>query len=350
MLPSIALQLFREQYGYIACRQLAETLTRNDRRRVYRHPDVERVNSRILRHLAVPSSLCGQLIAPVLDAGPGTVLWGSSASLLFGFGRDRDPLVHVARLLHSAPNPLGRVHRLVTLEPVDVTDHLGVPVARAERVILALAEAATRDWKPTRFKHTELTDVQVLAPVIAHMAKVLDHAWSMGLIDGERIHDLCERMRGHGQAGIVVLRELLRTRPPDYIPPESGLEIRFEEIIGFLVSELDRQVEVFDAEGLIGRVDYHAKELPLVFEINGERFHTSLTDRAEDEARYRRILVTGRSVVVLWEYDVWQRSKQVRQVVTDRLRLRDPVPTLHRPTMAPWQLLPESASQRDLCA
>jgi len=130
-----------------------------------------------------------------------------------------------------------------------------------------------------------------------------------------------------------------RVRPPDYLPPESGLEARFEEVIALHRHAFRRQVELFDDRGLIGRVDYLAIRRPLVVEVNSERFHTSRTDRAADDDRYERLLASGRSVLVIWEYDVWHRAGQVRRAVASCLTSTDPHPTVHRPTPPPWELL-----------
>ena len=338
MLPSVAVELFHHQHGLLAKRQLLDRLSPSDRRRVYRHPEVEHLSTRVVRHRVAPRSLGAQLIGPVLDALP-AVLWDASGARWYGFGRDSDPVVQVARVGNGVPGALGRVHRLVDLCEDDVTDHHGVPIARAERVILGLAAAATREWKPTRFRNSGLTEVEALLPVVRRMAPVLDHAWGMGFIDGRRIHAMADRMGGHGQAGIIVLRELLRVRPPDYLPPESGLEARFEEVIALHRHAFRRQVELFDDRGLIGRVDYLAIRRPLVVEVNSERFHTSRTDRAADDDRYERLLASGRSVLVIWEYDVWHRAGQVRRAVASCLTSTDPHPTVHRPTPPPWELL-----------
>jgi very-short-patch-repair endonuclease len=165
---------------------------------------------------------------------------------------------------------------------------------------------------------------------------LLDHAWRQRLIDGPYLHDLASRSGGRGRSGIVVLRQVLDTRPPDYRPAGSRLEERFEEIVSPVVrSELRRQVTV-DVEPVIRTVDHRLDRWPLIVEVNGEAWHTSLTDRAADAERYERMLELGFSVVVFWEYDVWHDHATVRRSLDHLLLNPDPVPTLHRPTPAPW--------------
>ena len=196
-----------------------------------------------------------QLILPVLDA-PESVLWGRSGALWWGFGPDRDYPVHVGRVGATVHNALGRVHRLTTLDPIDVTVHRGIPIMRPERIILALAADETRQICPSRYRgRRDLSDEIVLAPAIHKMAAMLDHAWRLRIIDGPFLHAMYERLRGKGQAGTIVLREILATRPPDYVPTDSRLEARFEEIIAPSHRRLRRRVEIDDAVGRIGRVD-----------------------------------------------------------------------------------------------
>lgn len=344
-LPSPVLELFEQQHGLLARVQARALLDRNERRSLYRHGDVDHITTRVLRHRACPYGLGTRLCAPVLDALPGACLWERSAALWWGFGRDRSPVVHVARRSRPEPDAIGRLHRISDLDPLDVVLHDGIPTARPERTILSLAATETRKYRPSRLPDRRGgEDVILLTPAIRTIERILDHAWSLGLIDGEFIHDLLERQAVQGRNGIVVLREALRRRPPDYLPPESGAERRFEELLMDLVDQFQRQVEIEDPEGLIGRVDYLARRWPLVVEINGEFGHTSLSDRASDDVRYERLLSAGYSVLVLWQYDVWQRGDQVRRIVGRVLSRPDERPTLHRPTPAPWELLTDRGS------
>ena len=341
MLPPRVLDLFAVQYGHVAKEQLRNELTNAERKQVYRHPEVERVTSRVLHHRATGPSLGAQLILPVLHAAPGGRLWDVSAALWWGFGRDRAPVVHVARHRYPVPDPIGRVHYVSDLDPEDTCTHRGIPIARPERVILGIAATETHLAHPTaRVRRRDGQEyLDALWPAITRTELVLEHAWRLGLIDGNYIHKLCERESGRGHAGIVVLRALLKTRPPDHRPTESGLELRFESTIGAAASQLERQITVDDGEGRIGRVDYMATKRPLVFEINGEAFHTSTIDRDRDERRYERLIACGLSVVVLWQYDVWHDAGRVAEIVRHFLMTDLGPPQLYRPTSAPWELL-----------
>ena len=324
MLPENVLHLLRTQAGVVGRHQLLEIEPcRNMRRRVSRDPQLEPITERVWRHRAVPPSRSQSVFIALLDVGPGGILWGKSGSTLWGFGRHRLLPAHVGvPRRHVKHAGIAQVHVIGTLDPRDRTRHLDIPVARPESVVLWLAGALTH-----RFGHEIAAERTAVA---------LDQAWRQRLIDGPFIHDLAARSGGRGRSGIVVLRQLLETRPPEYQPAGSRLEERFEEIVSPEVRRrLRRQVTV-DVEPVIRTVDYQVDGRPLVVEINGEAWHTSLTDRAADDQRYARLLDLGLSVVVFWEYDIWHDPATVRRSMDHVLRCPDTEPKLHRPTPAPW--------------
>lgn len=325
MLPPFVVDLLRRQHGLAGVHQIrASEPNPAARRAIYRHPDLERRSSRVIRHRAVPESREQDILAGVLDAGPGAVLWGKPGACHWGFSRFRVLPPHVAVLRRSIEGDhLAQLHRVRHLGDDERTSHLGIPIARPETIVLWLLGMWTH-----RLGHE----------IAAERGAVdLDQAWRQRLIDGPFIHELAERSGGKGRSGIVVLRTLLEKRPPDYRPAGSRLEERFEEGIGEHASRrLDRQVTV-DAEKAVRTVDYRVRSMPHVIEINGEAFHSSLTDRANDERRYARLLDLGYSVMVLWEYDIWHDIRTVRRAVDPYSRVPDAEPTLHRPTKAPWE-------------
>ena len=325
MLPPFLTGLLQAQHGLVALHQIrAEEPNENARRALRRHPDLRRASPRVLRHRAVPRSREQDILLGVLDAGPGALLWGKPGACLWGFSRFRllPPHVVVTRRTPLA-DPVAQLHRVRHLGDDERSVHLDVPVARPETIILWLLGMWTH-----RFGHE----------IAAERGAVdLDQAWRQRLIDGDFIHELAARSGGKGRSGIVVLRSLLQKRPPDYQPAGSRLEERFEELVGeTLADRLDRQVTV-DVEKAVRTVDFRVHDEPRIIEINGEAFHTSLTDRANDLERYARLLEMGYSVMVLWEYDIWHDAHTVRRVVDRYVRHPDATPRLHRPTKAPWE-------------
>lgn len=325
MLPEPIVDLLRVQFGLIGRHQVRQVEpSRNARRTVYAHPDLEPVTSRVLRHRIAPPCSDQAVMATVLDSGPGALLWSKSAATHWGFGRYRLLPAHVAvRRVRRGGDRLGQAHVITSLEDCDRVVHHDIPVARPEVTVLWLAGMLTH-----RFGHEVAFE---------RTAVVLDHAWRQRLIDGDYIHQLAARSGGRGRSGIVVLRQALETRPPGYQPAGSRLEERFEDLLPHrLQTLLERQVTV-DTNPVIRTVDYRVKGRPMIIEINGEAFHTSLTDRGADQARYERLLALGFSVIVFWEYDIWHDAPTVRQATASILDRNDRAPTLHRPTRSPWE-------------
>lgn len=325
MLCEQVLHLLRLQRGLIASRQLCVAEPdKYRRRRMYERAEFEWATPRVLRHRATAWSVEQELMLGVLDAGRGARLWGKSAASHWGFSRFRRLPAHVGvpRGARTASR-LPQIHVLRLLADGDLVTHDDIPIARPECVVLWLAGMWTH-----RFGH-EVAKVRV--------DRALDQAWRQGLIDGPFIHHLAERSGGRGRSGIVVLRESLAERPIDYQPAGSGLEERFEEIVPLAVRALLRRQVTVDWEPVVRTVDFELTSWPLIVEINGEAFHTSLTDRAADAERYERLLDLGYSVAVFWEYDIWHDAESVNAAMRHLARTPDRIPSLHRPTKAPWQ-------------
>lgn len=326
MLPDFVIDLLRSQSGAVARHQIrAVEPDRQRRRSIYDDPQIELVTPRVLRHRAVPPSTDQSLMVGVLDAGPRAFVWSRSAATKWGFGRERLLPPHVAvprRCRADVGGRFAQIHVIGTIEDRDHTTLDGIPIARPEIVILWLAGALTH-----RYGHEIARD---------RLGVIVDQSWRQRLVDGPFLHSVADRSGGKGRSGIVVLRQVLESRPPDYQPAGSRLEERFEEVVGPAVSaNLERQVTV-DATPIIRTVDYRLRAWPLIVEINGEAFHSSVTDRAADEERYERLLELGFSVAVFWEYDVWFDPGAIRTSLGQLTRRPDAEPTLHRPTKAPW--------------
>lgn len=328
MLPGSALDLFARQHALVARHQLRDHCTEVERRRLARHRDIERMGPRVLRHRAGVVDLGQQLLLPVLDAGRDALLWGRAATHWWGFGRFRAFPVHVTRPRNGTRAPhIGIVHVTKHLDPaLDRTVHRGIPIARPERLILWLARVDTE-----RYGH----EVGAL-----RLERTLDHAWREQLIDGRRLHDLAARCAGKGNSGIVILRELLESRPPDYRPTDSNLEKRWEEAVGALARSFRRQV-VLGGDSPIGRFDQVHRNRPLVVEIHSEKFHTMPSDIADDQVRAERLVAAGYGVVIYWEYDIWHDAPTVRRSL-QQILARPHEARIHRPTRAPHLQLPNA--------
>jgi very-short-patch-repair endonuclease len=76
-----------------------------------------------------------------------------------------------------------------------------------------------------------------------------------------------------------------------------------------------RQVDSGSADHWTGRVDFRHVELPLVIEVQSERYHSALVDRSADVARIRGLRAAGFIVVEIWDTEVWSTPWTVVQKV-----------------------------------
>jgi very-short-patch-repair endonuclease len=141
--------------------------------------------------------------------------------------------------------------------------------------------------------------------------RACDNALAMGLVSGQTLHALLDELAEHGRNGITVMREILAERPHDYVPPASGLERRFARILEEAGEEpMRRQVDV-GGEGWVGRVDFADPSLPLLVEINSERYHSALLDRLADQARYEALRAVGFTVLAFWDTEICHEPQRV---------------------------------------
>jgi very-short-patch-repair endonuclease len=121
----------------------------------------------------------------------------------------------------------------------------------------------------------------------------------------QRRSRVCDELSEHGRDGMKVMREVLVDRPIGYVPPESNLEARVQQLaVDHGLPEMRRQVELGGREWL-GRVDFVAVDLPLVVFVDGERWHSSVLDRAADAKQQTGLEAAGFVVVRVLEHEVW---------------------------------------------
>lgn len=189
-------------------------------------------------------------------------------------GRTRFPL--------ARGDATGIVHHSTVIPEWCRKVHRGIPIVSPALVILQLAGSIGKD----------------------RVSRALDNAWSLRLLDGQTIDALLLRLGRRGRNGVTVLRQLRRQRPDPWVPPASNIEARFGDLAERNGLKFRRQVDV-GTEEWSGRVDFLADDLPLIVEILSERFHTSLADRADYEARRDRHAQMGFLVVEAWDHEIF---------------------------------------------
>ena len=196
-------------------------------------------------------------------------------------------------------------------------DHRHEPMLLPEHHVVVL------DGIPTQVPARALFDVAgtqrrgaELPWFVERMERMVDNAWSASLVSGATLHAMLGELAQRGRAGIRVMRQVLSTRGLDYIPPASNLEARVIKILADGgMPPMRRQVNTGDGEGWIGRVDLRDPELPLVVEVQSERFHSSQIDRQLDARRIERLERAGLVAVQVNDIQVWHRPSEVLQAV-----------------------------------
>jgi very-short-patch-repair endonuclease len=233
-----------------------------------------------------------RVMAAVLDGGTGSGLARTSAFALWGLPGFRLEPAHVVRprARRGVDAQLGVAHVSRTLTADHLVELYGVPVCTPARALVDLAGEVP----------------------YGRLETICDRAWSRRLLTGIGLHEIVRELGGRGRKGMANLRRLVEERPLDYRPPESNLEARVAEVLkSAFEPPLERQVDVGDDDDWLGRVDYLDRELCIVFEVQSDLFHTSVSDRARDMARRARLEAAGWLVVEIPEFDVWHRPDRL---------------------------------------
>jgi len=269
-----------------------------------------KLGTRVLRVAGCPGSEAMDAMAAVLDAGPGAALSHLSGARWWGLPGYLLQPVHIstARRSDLITAPLGVVHRIRALSDHHSTILRGVPVVRPE--LLALQLCAT------------------LHPARAERA--LDNMWSMRLLSGPSTRRVLDEVAASGVRGVTVLRALLDERGSTYVPPASGLEARFAQILREAGrAPMERQVDLGDQESWCGRVDFadrsEARHRALM-EVDSELYHSALVDVAADRRRQVRLERAGFVVGRVTDLQVFHCPREVLAAVDEtrrRARLLD---------------------------
>lgn len=298
------LAIAEAQEGLVTCADArALGLTASARKHLVSSGAFERASVRVLRRTGSPRTTKQRVLLAVLDAGPGAYLSDGPAVAWWGLpGFDLTRLQVIRpRGVTSTSSSLARIREVKHIQAEHVTVLDGVPVVRPERAFIDICATA----HPGR------------------AARMLDNAWSRGLLSGASARQVLDELAASGRNGIALARQLLDERPDTYVPPASGFEARFAQILADAgLAPMRRQVDS-GGERWTGRVDFRAVDLPLVVECQSERYHASLSDRADDARRRSQLEADGFVVVEVWDVDVWHHPDAVIQrVLAARLAAR----------------------------
>jgi very-short-patch-repair endonuclease len=296
--PREWVELAERQHGVVGRAQLRELgMTSDAVRHAVSRGRLRWISRRVLRVVGSADTPHQRAMAAVLDASDAAVALASAVSLWGVPGWRLEP-VHVLtdRRPHRGTPHLGIVHSTVRLDPSHVTVVDRIPVTTPARTLLDLS------LRLRPFKLEDLCDDLLRRRIMSVQSF---HAV---------VADLPE---SGGPTGWAVLRRLATERGPGFVPTGSKLERRFEVILERAGdAPFERQVDLGDDEGWIGRVDFADRNLKVVVEVQGETFHSSLSDRRRDAERFRRLRAAGWIVVEIAEDEIFRRP----ELVIERVR------------------------------
>jgi len=253
----------------------------------------ELATPRVLRRSGSRRTFMQRCMIAALDVGG--VICGETALALWripGFAR-RAP-IRVMRVRNRVNRPTSLpgviIHEVRVLPPDQCLRLDEIPIVSPSRAIYDIA-----------YRHN-----------FEKVKRALTNGWGMGLITGKRIHDVGKTWLKRGRAGTVAMRELLKIRPIDYVPPQSNLALRFLDIVERAGEPVPRvEVNLGDEVAWIGRVDCLCDDMPLVTEIQSDRYHVAPLDREADKARMRKLRRAGFDVLEISEHEVWHDQVEV---------------------------------------
>jgi very-short-patch-repair endonuclease len=300
-LPATLLAIAERQHGLVLVDAVRVAgVTREALRHALRRGDAEQVTQRVLRLPGTPRTGYQRVLTAVLDTSPGAFACGHTAASLWGIRGYPTRPVHVtrARGVSGRRTRLAVLHEVKRLLPRHVTVLDAIPIVRPERLALELCASD----HPQR------------------AGRAIDDMWRRRLLSGRSLRHFINDASIQGRPGLRVLRALIHERGDDYTPSASNLESRFAAIVArWGLPEMRRQLDS-GGDVWVGRVDFRDQRLPLIVEIQSERYHTALTDTQADEARSAALRDAGFEVVEITENQVWHRPDDVVRLIEDARR------------------------------
>lgn len=258
-----------------------------------------RVARGVYRMAGSPSTVESRLLAAVLARDSDTVVSHLSAAWLWELPRIGTPArIDVTRSVSRSGEERSGVvvHRSRHLPRHHQTVHRGVPVTTVSRTLLDLAA--------------------VVGPNL--LDEIVEVALRTRFCSIGSLHRVLDESAGRGRPGTDLLRRVLTERGRGYVPTESELDMLGRHVVAS-IDGIEWQVELFDEQGYIRRVDGLHRASGLVIEWDGAEFHDLDRQRALDASQDARLEAIGLTVVRFRWGDVTRTPDEVRERILGHL-------------------------------
>jgi very-short-patch-repair endonuclease len=232
-----------------------------------------------------------RMMAAVLACGPYALLSHQSAAELWRIQAPRGGRIEVSVPMEIRRRPAGiRVHRRSGLSPLDRGVSLGISVTSPTRTLVDLSARVKR----------------------AHLEAAVNEADKLDLVHPEQLRSALERMKG--QDGVARLRKLLDRR--NFRLTDSDLERRFLSLIRSARLPQPETGQIVNGF----RVDFYWRELGLIVETDGLRYHRTTEQQARDRRRDQVHTAAGLTTLRFTHAQVRYESAEVRKLMASVIR------------------------------
>ncbi len=150
------------------------------------------------------------------------------------------------------------------------------------------------------------------------LGRVVDEVVRRGLVKGDKLEAVCERVRKRGRDGSAKFSNVLHVRRDRLVRLDSGLEAKFLEL--FIAEDVPRPESYFwiakwDA---LYRADFAYPQYQLAIEIDSWKYHGTLEDWTNDVTKSNDLVSWGWSVLRFTQEDL-KRPRYVAQVIREAL-------------------------------
>jgi hypothetical protein len=229
----------------------------------------------------------------VLDAPDGALLSHRSAAAWWGLpGFDLNGEIEITVPRRGAPKTTetARWHYLHPI-PEDARRVVrGIPVTSPSLTLLHLGAVSS----PARVR------------------RAVNNALARRIVTVPELREIRKELAGSGRNGVGVLADILDELTDDYVPTDSGVELRLSDIARSVGVPLERQVSVGSETEWIGRADFRLRGFThKLVELLSFMYHSMFLDRLADQERFRRMGGAGFDVLQIWDVDVWNHPDEV---------------------------------------